>query len=262
MFRKMFIASAFIAITASVAMLSAEAPATAKPTKSADQADSGKRTPDHLLATCVALGNQGEISISEIARTKATNDDVKKFADMMITDHHAFLEKLQKFAPEATKAGYLDSATKEAKTNKSGNKIQQTAATDADKSDVKTADAKSGDGSQHFHHMQLERELATQCLASSKEMLESKSGPEFDACFIGMQLGMHMHMKDKLIVFQRHVSPELAAIFAEGQKTTEEHMAKAEKIMKDLHHTTTTRTVETKRGDGKGKERKVTKEAN
>lgn len=255
MFRRMFIASAFVAVTTSVAMLSAESPATAKTT-----ADGEKRTADHLLATCVALGNQGEIAISEIGRTKATNEEVKKFAEMMVTEHHAFLEKLQKFAPEATKAGYLDSATKEARTNKGGSKIQQTAATEEGKSEVKTADAKSGDSAHHFHHMQLEKELAAQCLASAKEKLEEKSGHEFDACFIGIQLGAHMHMKDKLIVFQRHVSPELAAILAEGQKATEEHMAKAEKIMKDLEHHTTTRTVETKR-DGKVKERKVTKEA-
>ena len=255
MFRRMFIASAFVAVTTSVALLSAESPATAK-----TAADGKQRTPDHLLATCVALGNQGEIAISDIGRTKATNEDVKKFAEMMVTDHHAFLQKLQKFAPEATKAGYLDSATKEARANKGSNKIQQTAATEDDKSDVKTADAKSGDSAQNFDHMQLEKELAAQCLASAKEKLEEKSGHEFDACFIGIQLGAHMHMKDKLIVFQRHVSPELATILAEGQKATEEHMAKAEKIMKDLEHHTTTRTVETKR-DGKVKERKVTKEA-
>ncbi len=260
MLRRMFIASAFMAVTASVAMLSAEAPATAKSPKNSDQADTGKRTPDHLLATCVALGNQAEITLSEIARTKATNEEVKKFAEMMIADHHAFLEKLQKFAPEATKAGFLDSDVKAARTNKSGDKIQQTAASDADKSDVKTADAESGDSAHHFHHMQLERELAAQCIASAKEKLEAKSGHEFDNCFIGMQLGAHMHMKDKLIVFQRHVSPELAAILADGLKTTEHHMAKAEQIMKDLEHTTTTKTVETKRGN-KVKERTVTKEA-
>ena len=70
---------------------------------------------------------------------------------------------------------------------------------------------------------------------------------------------MHQHMKDNLIVLQRHVSPELAEILAEGQKTTEEHLAKAESIMKGLDSQSTTRTVETKR-DGKVKERKVTKE--
>ncbi len=266
MFRKLFVASALFALTASVAMLPAE---DAAKDKSADkstkisQADTGKRTPDHLLATCIALGNQGEIAISEIARTKTQNDEVKKFAGMMITEHHNFLEKLQKFAPEATKAGYLDAATKGARKNKRGAKIEQTAASDADqdadKSDVKTADAKSDDSAHHFHHMQLERELAAQCLASAKEKLEAKSGHEFDECFIGHQLAMHMHMKDKLIVFQRHVSPELAAVLAEGQKTTETHLAHAEKLMKELAHHSTTRTVETKR-DGKGKERKVTKE--
>ncbi len=249
MFRKLFVASTLIAVT-SVAMLSAD------DAKSKSAGD--KKSADHLLASCVALANQSEIAISEIGRTKSTNDEVKKFAGMLITDHHNFLEKLQKFAPEATKADYLDGASKEVRTTKRDGKIQQTAAAD-DKADIKTADAKSDHADMHFNHMQLQRELAAQCLSSAKEKLNSKSGDEFDKCFIGHQLGMHEHMKDSLIVLQRHVSPELAAILAEGQKTTEEHLAKAEAIMKDLDHHTTTRTVETKR-DGKVKERKVTKE--
>jgi predicted outer membrane protein len=236
-------------------MLSADDAAKGKNTASTPAA---KRSADHLLATCVALANQGEIAVSEIAHNKSTNNEVKEFAGMLMKDHHAFLEKLHKFAPEATKAGYLDGATKEARTNKKGDKIQQTAATE-DKAEVKTADAKSDHANAEFNHMELQRELAAQCLSSAKEKLESKSGDEFDKCFIGHQIGMHQHMKDNLIVLQRHVSPELAEILAAGQKTTEEHLAKAESIMKDLDHQSTTRTVETKR-DGKVKERKVTKE--
>lgn len=279
MFRKMFVASAFVMVTTSVALLSAQAPATKAPAKSTEaveqkaprnaDSESGKRSPDHLLATCVALGNQGEIAVAESARTKTQNEDVKKFADMMIVDHHNFLEKLQKYAPEATKAGYLDGASKEVrkeakKAGKAREEIKQTAATeDADKAGaVKTADAHSGDAADHhhFHHMQLERELAAQCLSSAMQKLDEKSGNDFDRCFIGHQIGMHMAMKDKLVVFQRHVSPELAELLAAGQKTTEEHLAKAEELMAKLDHHSTTRTVETKR-DGKVKERKVTKES-
>lgn len=268
MFRKLFAASALIAVT-SVAMVSADDAAKGKNTASTAEI---KHSADHLLATCVALSNQSEIAISEIGRTKATNEEVKEFAGMLVTDHHKFLEKLHKFAPEATKAGYLTGATKDSPTAKEAraakkgdkeDKIQQTAASEdkatEGKGQVKTADAKSAHADAEFNHSKLQHELAEQCLSSAKEKLESKSGEEFDKCFIGMQLAMHQHMKDNLIVLQRHVSPELAEILAEGQKTTEEHLAKAESIMKGLDSQSTTRTVETKR-DGKVKERKVTKE--
>ena len=275
MFRKMLAAAAFVAVTSTFAIFSQtqssaeDKPANPAAAESADKtADTdvkaGIKTTDHLLATSVALGNHGEIAVSEIARTKSENDDVKKFAEMMIKEHHAFLEKLHKFAPDATKAGFLDGAVKEARTkgDKKRADIVQTAAedknNDAVKSDeaVKTADHKSHHG---FNHMQLERELAAQCLASAKQALDEKSGAEFDQCYIGHQLAMHGFMKDKLIVLQRHVSPELASILAEGQKTTEEHLEKAEELMKGLASHSTTRTVETKR-DGKVKERKVTRE--
>lgn len=275
MFQKMFVVAAFVAATSTFAVLT-QSPSSAedKPAKTqaaaadktaASDAHAGVRPPDHLLATCIALGNLGEISVSEVARTKSQNDEVKKFAEIMIKDHHSFIEKLQKFAPEATKAGYLDDAVREVRSGdtKRRSEIQQTAAEenkDATDSAVKTADQKSAEKSlAGFNHMQLERELSAQCLASAKQQLDEKSGSEFDQCFVGHQLAMHGAMKDKLIVFQRHVSPELAAILAEGQRTTEEHLEKAEQLMKSLVPHSTTRTVETKR-DGKVKERKVTRE--
>lgn len=214
-------------------------------------ADDAKKTdghadhhnPDHLMATCIALGNQEEVAISEVAREKTSNKEVEKFAEMMIRDHHQFLEKLQKFAPEATKAGYLNIETKSASTDSKGN-VRQTAADDKDKSDaVKTADDKSSDGHHHFNHMAVERELAAECLNDSKEELNGKSGSEFDKCYIGMQMAMHMGMRAKLKVFQRHASGDLASVLAAGQKTTEQHLAKATEIMKDLEHTATTTTT-------------------
>lgn len=62
---------------------------------------------DHMFAACVALGNQEEISIARFAQEKSKNDEVKEFAKMMVQDHQAFLQKLERFAPEATRNGYL-----------------------------------------------------------------------------------------------------------------------------------------------------------
>jgi Skp family chaperone for outer membrane proteins len=41
-------------------------------------------------------------------------------------------------------------------------------------------------------------------------------------------------MKTKLTVLQRHASPELVQVFAQGAETTEKHMKEAEAIMKKL----------------------------
>jgi predicted outer membrane protein len=238
---------------------------------------------DYLFATCVAIGNQEEVAISTFGREKAENADVKKFADMLITDHHAFLQKLQKFAPEATKAGFLDADVKtadasekaDARAERRAERKEAKAAAirltagiaDDKKSDnedaksdaVKTADSRSDASGRDINMMSVERELASLCLKTVKEKLNEKSGAEFDKCFIGTQVIMHTAMKNKLTVYKRHASTELAALLGDGLKTTEHHLAKAEALMKDLDGHSSSTAAE-KSNDGIKREKRTTKE--
>lgn len=192
------------------------------------------KNPDHCFASCVALGNQEEVALGQIGAKTSSNEDVKKFAEMLVKDHTMYLTKLQKFAPEASKAGYLGTDKEEASVDER-KAVRQVAATDDADTDTKVQTAEGKSPKHAARDMQqVERELAVQCLTSSKEALEEKSGAEFDKCFIGMQIAKHMGMRDKLIVYQRHASSELAPLFAAGQKKTEEHLAKAKEIMKSL----------------------------
>lgn len=243
---------------------------------------------DHHLATCVATANQAEIALSEYAAQKAQHPEVKKFASMLVKDHREFLQKLEKYAPEATETNFLTQGeSREAQTTQAGTRpatttrpaptspsapaqpnaaapskptqtdgtIQQTAGKDEsiNQNRVQTADGNrttNATTGKHYSKMGIEKELAEECLKSAKEKLQSKSGEEFDKCFVGMQIAMHMHMKDKLTVFQRHTSGELAQLLSEGQKTTEEHMAKAEELMKALEQDKSPRnSTGTKRSD-------------
>jgi len=265
MFRNLMLASAIVAFTGSFGLLAQQDNSAAKNRDDKPADHHAAHNPDHMMASCVAVSNQEEIALAEFARQKTTNDDVKKLVEMMITDHHTFLLKLKKFAPEATQPGYIDThARGEGKddagasaTNKP--KIQKTGvaegADDAGKG-VQTADANRS-AEHHVDFAQMQRELAAECLALSKEKLSQKEGAEFDKCFVGQQIAMHEGMKAKLIVFQRHASGDLAKVFAEGQKTTEHHLAKAEELMKHLSPST---TIIEKTRDGKNKERTVIKE--
>lgn len=260
MFRKLFVASAFMALTGTFAVLSAQQDNAAAEKANSDRSAATKaHSPDHMFATCVATGNQEEIILAEVGRERASDEDVKKFAEMMITEHHTYLMKLKKFAPEATQAGWLKSHSKEAhaadaKDNAKSEIKQTAAAEDAAKDRVENA---AGTSEKGIDFLALEREMANECLAISKEKLEGKLGTEFDQCFMGEQLAMHMAMKAKLTVFQRHASGEFAGILAEGLKATDTHLAKAEEIMKELGHHP---TVVEKTREGKNKERKVIKE--
>ena len=87
---------------------------------------------------------------------------------------------------------------------------------------------------QQFDHGALIQELGKQCLETARKELESKSGPEFDRCFMGAMVAGHMHANDMLTVFQRHASPELKNVLGEAQRTVAAHLQQAKDISKRL----------------------------
>ena len=82
-----------------------------------------------------------------------------------------------------------------------------------------------------FNVVQVERELTAQSLASSKEMLANKTGPDFDKWFLAQQIGMHKALRDKLITYQRHASSELGKVLADGEAVAVDHLAQANDLL-------------------------------
>jgi len=200
---------------------------------------------DQMLANCIAIDNQKEITIAKMAADKAKNKDVKEFAQMLVKDHQAFLQKLQKLAPEATREGFLTErgagATEEerrATSNQPDRQKVQPAVGEVKNASgqiQQTAAARnSSEAGQPIDVVQLHREIAEECIRSAQKGMKKKDGQEFDECFVGFQIAAHAAMKDKLVVFQRHASGELNQIIEEGIDATEKHLKKAEQLMKDL----------------------------
>ncbi len=194
---------------------------------------------DQTLATCVAIANQTEVAIARFAKDKVQNQEVKDFANQLVKDHQALLQKLQRFAPEATREGYLQAGQDSA-----GGNVTATAKTGVQPAGganrppatgaiQQTAGAQPAE-SRGVDFIQLHREIANECLASAKKRLSEKNDKEVDQCFIGTQIAAHMAMLDKLTVMQRHTSGELKELLVDASETTQHHLDKAEKIMKDL----------------------------
>jgi predicted outer membrane protein len=186
---------------------------------------------EQTLAACVAIENQAEVALSKWVMSKAKNEDVKDFADMLASDHEAFLKKLEKFTPEAREGSFTadqrTTATDENGVRPAGGaqpaqsgRIQQTAGQQS--------------SNQTIDMIQLSREIAQQCLADTKKALNEKDADEFDKCFVGGQIVHHAAMQSKLTVLQKHASGELAQIFKDGIETVKSHQEEAEKLMKQL----------------------------
>jgi predicted outer membrane protein len=204
---------------------------------------------DHALASCLAIENHEEVDIARFAESKAQSKDVKQFAEMIAKDHEAFLQKLEKYAPEATREGLLvqteittqrgrsgESVRTEAPRNTVSGKVQPQGevVTQPGQQTVVTNPNAAVQPGYPVNFLQLHRELAQECLAEAKEGMSKKDPKDFDKCFIGHQIAKHQEMKVKLVVFQRHATGELSQIIAQGLETTEAHLKKAEQIMKKL----------------------------
>ena len=208
---------------------------------------SGWNNPDQAMAGCVTIQNQEEVALVTMSEDRLQNEEAKKFATMLIEQHQAYLTKLEKFAPEAasqqlSRAEHPSKVEIKTSPTRDGveratvtvtddrQKVQQTSGTDSDRI------AKPG---KQIDILQIQREIAQECLKAASAEMKGKQGIEADQCFLGYQIAMHGAMKAQLTVFQRHASPELAEIFAEGAATAEKHKTEAESIMKSLASTDT-----------------------
>ena len=66
----------------------------------AGRADSGVSSGDRDFVRDVATMNAAEIELAKLATERATGADVKKFAQMMVTDHNGAAEKLKAYASQ------------------------------------------------------------------------------------------------------------------------------------------------------------------
>jgi len=78
---------------------------------------------------------------------------------------------------------------------------------------------------------QIEQEINERCAEAMRKELESKSGSEFDACYVGSQIGGHMHMLAALEVLSDETSGELQTIVKEAQPIVEKHYKHAKELM-------------------------------
>jgi predicted outer membrane protein len=141
---------------------------------------------NYAIAHCLLNGNESEVELAQIAADRATNDEVKAFAQQMIKDHGAMAEKLRQFV---------------------------------------------GSNEPQDRRSQIEQEINERCAAALRKELESKSGKEFDACYVGSQIGGHMHMQAALEVLADETSGDLQTIVKEAQPVVEKHFKHAKELM-------------------------------
>ncbi len=188
----------------------------------ADRDARATRQFDEHVAWCLILENQNEVAAARTADKKADSEEVKNFAQTMITDHEQFIKDLEK------QAG-----------NYRNRKAAEGAAAPAADCNVASREIGGTETPAHHDHlamfMKIHEEMAAQCRASTQKELDGKQGKAFDECYMGLQIAAHMHMADELTVLARHVSPEFKPVLEKGLKTAQQHLGEAKQVMKDIN---------------------------
>ncbi len=195
-------------------------------------------TMDQLLAHWVAGGNHAEITLSKIAEQRTKNPAVKQFAARMVEDHSAFLDKLQRFTGAEDAADQTNRASSAAKTDKAVTRNENQTADDVARARnsafVENATAEHRSDVTAHDLMRIKHQIGKQCLAMAERDLEQAQGAEFDKCYVGTQIGMHMEMLATLEVLKTKAPGELGQLFADGERTTQEHLQMAKNLIHQL----------------------------
>lgn len=172
------------------------------------------RSADQELAACLIIDNQSEVDAGKFALAHSQNQEVKQFAQQMVDQHSQMIQKLQPFA------GALAAAT-QAGTNAGGTNAGGT-------------NAAAGRQAGGLDHVAFKRELAAQCKQTMERELGQKQGAEFDKCYMGAQVQMHLHAIDTMKVAQNHSSAELRAALDEGIAAATQHLEHAKTLAKQF----------------------------
>ncbi len=78
---------------------------------------------------------------------------------------------------------------------------------------------------------QIDHKINEACAASMRKELESKTGTEFDACYVGSQIAGHMHMLAALEVLSDDTSGELQGMVKDAKPKVEKHYAHAKELI-------------------------------
>jgi len=204
----------------------AQPPATQNQNQAAPRAAAVDRA-DQQLAQMLIDGDDIEVAVSHAVVEKTNNDEVKSFAQKMVKEHTDAKQKLSQLTGlDATRQVPPAEVRRNAVSGQAPNAQQQNA--------QQRGAQQARQANQPLDFVALSHELKEQCRTTALAEIEKKKGHELNACYIGMQLAAHKMTLDKIKVFKNHASPALQSHLEERQKSVEEHLEMAEKVMKDL----------------------------
>jgi len=229
---------------------------------------------DPILSACLLIVGRKQIEICRWAKEKAKGDDVKAFAQAEIDEHEKIKADLRRlgyespappqFGNQFQPGGQLpQSGTTGGPTSGQPGPGQTTPAAQAVTGTPQLSGFQQQQGPKMIavgrlllppglaEIISLSHEVADQCVANAKTVLEKKAGEgKFDKAFVGMQLHEHYGLLDKAQVFEKHSTDRMREVLQQGRPIIERHIATLESLCQKLEHDGTGRPGDTGRKGG------------
>jgi predicted outer membrane protein len=209
-------------------------------------AEAGRGSADQQIAACLYGGNRNEIELARLAQEKASNEAVREFAAMMVKDHTPALQKLQSVAGSLVSsqpAGAPAAGERRKPEGEEGSEPPRRGPRAKGGSDAPATPAGAGapDGRlvakgahSDLDWVAIHKQVADQCLASTKAEFQKKKGAEFDQCYIGHAIMSHMKALDEIKVLRNYASAELQKDLDKSSQMATHHLEEAKKIAESL----------------------------
>jgi len=199
---------------------------------------------EQYLAKCLLAKNQGEVELAELAQQQSENPEVKQFAEMLVKDHSAMVQKLQPLAggQSARGAGQDETYRRENAADAPrlpGSPAANPTRTPDDNSSLTVTEPSGAGAGALMQLAAIEKKIQDQCLQAMREELQQKKGAEFDECFVGSQVGGHMQMVAALEVIGQETQGQLQQIAKQAQPKTQQHLEHAKQLAKQLKSSST-----------------------
>jgi predicted outer membrane protein len=205
---------------------------------------------ENYLANCLLMKNKAEIEFAEFAQQQSQNPEVKQFAQKLIQDHGQLVQKLQPLASmsavdrQTSTATRVDTRQIDAQRDASdttrlpGSPGAAAARNDRPNQSLTATQTQQQGQSGALHQLaQIEKQIGERCKQALKEELQSKSGAEFDKCYVGAMIGSHMQSLAALEVIGQQTQGQLAEVAQQAQPIVQQHLDHAKQLAKQLEGT-------------------------
>jgi predicted outer membrane protein len=189
---------------------------------------------DQMAAEGILQMNKGEIELANFALKHTQNEEVRKFAQSIITDQTNLNSQLQRFVSEQAPGQPNNPPGATSATQPT---IPATPAAQPDRGTSGSTAQAAAAGDSSWKAMSIDtirRDVANQVVASIERELAQYQGSDFDRAYVGQQFWGHVVFVASAKAGAKHLSNELRQVVEQGAQTGEKRLDECRKLIRDL----------------------------